>query len=86
MSDKLGGIGWCQNLAHSDYLHTLSETCNEPETLHDRLHEMYLEARLSGSRDKLDAKIEALRTEATHRVFRKIVSQYGPLRDDKEID
>ena len=83
MSDNLGGIGWCQNLAHSDYLHTLSETCNDPETLHDRLHEMYLEARLSGGMDKLDAKIEALRNEAANRAFDIIVSDSGPLIEEE---
>lgn len=83
MSSNIEGIGWCQNLAHSDYLHTISETCNEPLTLQERLHELYLEARLSGGMDKLDAKIEALRNEAANRAFDIIVSDSGPLIEEE---
>lgn len=86
MSGHLGGVGWCQNLTHPDHLHVIREECDNPETLEERLRDMHDHARETGSMERLDLRIEAMRTEATRRAFNRIVSNYGPLTDEQEID
>lgn len=72
---NFGGTGWCQNLAHSDYLHTLSDNCTEPETLQERVDEMK-EAAQAGKIEGLADKIDALREEAAKKAFEKIIQGY----------
>ena len=72
---NFGGTGWCQNLSHSDYLHTLSDNCIKPESLQERVEEMK-EAAQAGKIEGLADKIDALRKEATKKAFEKIIKGY----------
>lgn len=76
------GAGWCQNIAHSDYLHIMDESCVEPVPLAQRMEEMTQAAQL-GRMEGLTEKIDKLREQAAEKAFQKIIEGYKKLPDYK---
>lgn len=80
MSPSFGRTGWCQNIAHSDYLHVIDEGCVEPTTLQDRIYEMR-DAASAGSMEGLADRINELREKAAESAFWSIVSGINPKKE-----
>lgn len=74
MSAELGGHGWCVNVSHSDYIHRLSDACDQPITVEERLAEMREIIRETGYMEDVAATINRLCKKATDKAFWSLVS------------
>ena len=72
--DHLGEHGWCINVGHSDYIHRLSDACDRPITVEERLAEMRETIREAGYMEDVAATINRLRKKATDKAFWSLVS------------
>lgn len=84
MNPHMRGVGWCQNLMHPDHLHPLNRECSLPTTLEHRLSEMRSLARDAGNLEKLDEKINHLRSQATRRAFDAIVGSSDTVVEEEQ--
>lgn len=80
MSAPFGRTGWCQNIAHSDYLHVIGEGCVGPTTLQERMDEMR-ESMSAGQVEGLADRINKLREQAAESAFWSIVSGIKPKKE-----